>query len=59
MRLIERLLKAGARDAWAVPIVMKKGRPALKLGVLCAPGESGLILVGAPVSGVGDTVGPR
>lgn len=38
--LIERLLAAGARDAWAVPIVMKKGRPALTLSVLCAPGDA-------------------
>jgi uncharacterized protein (TIGR00299 family) protein len=32
--VIERLMAAGAQDAWAAPIVMKKGRPALKLGVL-------------------------
>jgi len=33
----EMLLKAGALDAFVTPIQMKKGRPGVKLDVLCAP----------------------
>jgi len=37
--VIERLLAAGASDAWCTPIIMKKSRPAITLSVLCRPAD--------------------
>ncbi len=54
--LLDKLLKAGALDAFLTPIVMKKGRPAIKLSVLCelesAPGLKELILSETTTLGV-------
>ncbi len=36
-RTVQLLLDAGADDVWQVPIVMKKGRSATELAVLCSP----------------------
>jgi uncharacterized protein (TIGR00299 family) protein len=36
---IEAALEAGALDAWAAPVTMKKGRPGVVLSVLAAPSD--------------------
>ncbi len=38
--VLEKLFNAGASDAWMVPIVMKKSRPAITLHVLCSPDKT-------------------
>ncbi len=38
--LIDRLLEAGAMDAFLVPIQMKKGRPGVLVSAICAPHEA-------------------
>ena len=41
--LLERLMSAGALDTWLTPILMKKGRPAHTLSVLCEPAAAELL----------------
>jgi len=38
--LVDRLLASGARDAWVLPAVMKKGRPGHLLSALVAPEDA-------------------
>jgi uncharacterized protein (DUF111 family) len=40
----ERLFDAGALDVWMIPMHMKKGRPALLLGVLCEQSKENAVL---------------
>lgn len=41
---VEKLMSAGALDAWVTPVVMKKSRPALALSVLVRPAQEAEIL---------------
>ncbi len=54
--VVERLLAAGALDAWTAPLVMKKGRPASLLACLARPADvdmlAALLLRETPTLGV-------
>jgi uncharacterized protein (DUF111 family) len=41
--VLARLLQSGAADAWLVPLLMKKGRPAHTLSVLCHPSRTAVL----------------
>jgi len=43
--LLTRLMEAGARDASAAPLLMKKGRPGHLIRVICRPADSQMISV--------------
>ncbi len=55
-RAIEAALEAGALDAWAAPLTMKKGRPGVLLGALCDAGRraavTGVLLAETTTLGV-------
>lgn len=57
------LIEAGAADAWLTPILMKKGRPAHTLSVLCAPAVAetmvDLVFTQVPTLGVRRSVVTR
>jgi len=55
--VIDRLLAAGAADAWVTPIVMKKGRPAHTVSALC--GQATLSAVEAALFAETSTIGVR
>ncbi|WP_222192877.1 nickel pincer cofactor biosynthesis protein LarC [Modestobacter italicus] len=55
--VLAELLAAGASDAWLTPILMKKGRPAHTLSVLCRPGA--LVAVQEVVVATTSTIGMR
>jgi pyridinium-3,5-bisthiocarboxylic acid mononucleotide nickel chelatase len=55
--VLEALLAAGAADAWLTPILMKKGRPAHTLSVLCGPAVAGRLR--ALVFDLTSTIGVR
>jgi len=61
--LLQALLDQGALDAWLTPILMKKGRPANQLSILCEPSKSTLlsewVLTNLPTLGVRKFSGSR
>jgi uncharacterized protein (DUF111 family) len=58
--VLAELLAAGASDAWLTPILMKKGRPAHTLSVLCPPSVQAAVteVVVAATSTIGLRVQP-
>jgi uncharacterized protein (TIGR00299 family) protein len=55
--VLDDLVACGAADAWLSPILMKKGRPAHLLSVLCHPDQTGALR--DRVFGVTSTIGVR